>query len=234
MLALLFPHSRQGFVFPKILQAPDPPVLATASPNGADSVRLFFLLRPVRRERKIFLAKKSNDSFVDLKSYFGIERAPCRCSPEPMLAGNVLLGILNHHGLVGAEGTSQPQPPVSPLGLRTPEPAGGQGGCAIPPYTFQFCPYPFRPLAGFVMQRKLVRSLDKQTGNRVLRCAYILSAGGLILNRKKRLYLFLLFINTEPCALKTSPRSCWGGKCAGEGKGKSSRHGMEWPYQSAL
>lgn len=117
MLALLFPHSRQGFVLPKILRAPDPPVPATALPNGADGVRLFFLLRPMRRERKIFLANKSSDSFVDLKNYFGTERAPRRRSPELMLAGDVLLGILNHHGLVGAEGTSQPRPPVSPLGL---------------------------------------------------------------------------------------------------------------------
>lgn len=128
--------------------------------------------------RKIFLVKKSNDSFVDPKNYFGTERAPPRRSPMPVLAAHGLLGILKLPRVGGCRRDIAPPSLPDPPGLRTPETAGGQGCCAIPLYTFQFGPYPFRPPAGFVIQRKLVRSLDKQTGNRVFHCAYALSAGG--------------------------------------------------------
>jgi len=37
---------------------------------------------------RIFLVKKSNDSFGDPKNYFGTERAPPRRSPKPMLAAD--------------------------------------------------------------------------------------------------------------------------------------------------
>ena len=70
-----------------------------ASLNGARRWRRPAL--PIKTHvlrRKIFLVKKSNDSFVDPKNYFGTERAPPRRSPMPMLAADGLLGILNYPG----------------------------------------------------------------------------------------------------------------------------------------
>lgn len=117
--------------------------------------------------RKVFLAEKSNESSVDPKNYFGRGR---RRSPRPSPAAAppaAPAGRLQ-------KGHCTPSLPSLPR-FGAPD---GQGGCAIPLHTFQLGPYPFRPPAGFVIQRKLVRSLDKQTGNQIFRCAYTLSAGG--------------------------------------------------------
>lgn len=97
----------------------DPPALAAppkaASPNGARLRRRPAL--PIKTHvsrRKIFLVKKSNDSSVDPKNYFGTERAPPQRSPMPMRSADGLLAILNYPGEVGAEATLHPQPPGSP------------------------------------------------------------------------------------------------------------------------
>lgn len=142
------------------------------------------------------MVEKSDDSFCGSQELFwdgacaSPGALPCRCCP----------GTFSHPGQVGARGTRHPQPP-DPGGSQSREAAGGQGCCAIPLFTFQLGPYPFRPPAGFVMQRKLLKEPRQTDRKPSLSLLGHIVCPGLNLNIK-RPYLFLLFINPEPCALK--------------------------------
>lgn len=150
-------------------QPPKPPPgsagCGTAARRPAQTASAFSF-QPRVSSREIFLVEKSSDSFCGSQELFwagacaSAGALPCRCCP-------------------GA--SSSKRRDAAPSASRSSwitEPGGCQGCCAIPLFTFQLGPYPFRPPAGFVVQRKLLRSPDKQTGNRVFHCADTLSARG--------------------------------------------------------
>lgn len=88
-----------GIILPNVLRATDPPALAAAPKaaplNSARRRRRPALPMKTHASRwKIFLVKKSNDSFVDPKNYFGTERVPPPAQPHADACSRRLAGDL--------------------------------------------------------------------------------------------------------------------------------------------
>lgn len=139
------------------------------------------------------MVEKSDDSFCGSQELFwdgacaSPGALPCRCCP----------GTFSHPGQVG-HGTPSLQIPADRRAGRLPVARDVvQSHCS----RFQLGPYPFRPPAGFVMQRKLLKEPRQTDRKPSLSLLGHIVCPGLNLNIK-RPYLFLLFINPEPCALK--------------------------------
>lgn len=138
--------------------------------------------------------------FVDPKNYFGPGPVP----PLTRCPAGAAGWILRHLGQVGAQGSLHPQ---SSRSCWITEP----GGCRWPGRLCNPCCSRFSsaltlsaPLAGFVMQRKLLKEPRQTDRKPSLSLRGHIVCPGLNLNIK-RPYLLLLFINPELCALKTSP-----------------------------
>lgn len=134
--------------------------------------------------------------FVDPKNYFGTGRAPppARSPADAARGPSATRGRWVHEG----HGTPSLQIPADRRAGRLPVARDVvQSHCS----RFQLGPYPFRPPAGFVMQRKLLKEPRQTDRKPSLSLLGHIVCPGLNLNIK-RPYLFLLFINPEPCALK--------------------------------